>query len=135
MLSLITVFAMIQAEVGSGTRGRSWMMESMCSRTRSNTGSSVRLRKLEDSDDSLIKTRRRRRSGGYSVYTSGRGGLPDLTSFSSKLARIGDIFSHQEGPDVWREMFKKSLSSIFHPPPPSVPRLRGDSQLTLHRPT
>ena len=50
---------------------------------------------------------RRRRSVGYSVHTSGVGGLPDLISFSSKLARIGDIFSHQVGLDVWREMIKK----------------------------
>ena len=47
------------------------------------------------------------RPGRDGVHTSGRGGLPDLVSFSSKLARIGDIFSHQVGPDVWREMIEK----------------------------
>ena len=50
---------------------------------------------------------RRQRSGGYRIHTSGGVGLPDLISFSSKLARIGDIFSHQVGPDVWGEMIEK----------------------------
>ena len=45
--------------------------------------------------------------GGYSIHTSSGGKLPDLISFSSKLVWIGDIFSHQVGPDVWREMVEK----------------------------
>ena len=49
--------------------------------------------------DQIIKTRRRWRSGG--------GRLPDLISFSSKLAWIGDILSHHEDPDVLREMIQK----------------------------
>ena len=55
----------------------------------------------------IIKTRRRWRSGGYSVHSSSGGGLPDLISFSSNLARIRDVFSHQVGPNVWREMIEK----------------------------
>ena len=62
---------------------------------------------LAESVDRIIKTRRRQRSGGYSVHTSVGGRLPDLISFSSKLARIGDILSHQVGPDVQREMIEK----------------------------
>ena len=104
MLRLITVFAMIPAEVGGGTEGWTWRIGSTWSRTRGNTWSRVRLRTLVESFDEIIKTRRRYRSGGYSVHTSGRGGLPDLISFSSKLSRIGDIFSYQVGPDVRREM-------------------------------
>ena len=107
MLSLITVFAMIPVEVGGRIGGRSWRMGSMWSRTRSNTGSRVRLRTLAESIDGVIKTRRRQRSGRYGIHTSGRGGLPDLVSFSSKLARIGDILSHQVGPDLRREMIEK----------------------------
>ena len=70
-------------------------------------GIRARLRMLAESIDGIIKTWRRRRSGRYSVHTSGGGGLPDLISFSSKLWRIGDILSHQVGPYVWREMIKK----------------------------
>ena len=33
--------------------------------------------------------------------------LPDLISFSRKLAFNRDILSHQVGPDVWREMIEK----------------------------
>ena len=33
--------------------------------------------------------------------------MPDIISFSSKLTLIGDIFSHQVGPDVWREMIEE----------------------------
>ena len=103
-MSLIPMFAMIPAEIGGCTGGqrtyRTW------SRTRSNTRSRSRLRTLSESVDRVIRTRRNRRSGGYSVHTSG-GRLPDLFSFSSKLAWIRDIFFHQVGPDVWREMIKK----------------------------
>ena len=66
---------------------------------------------MAESVDGIIKTRRRRRSGGYSIHTSDRGGLPGLVSFSNKLARIGDIFSHKVGPDFWREMIQKET---FH---------------------
>ena len=109
MLSrLITVFAMIPAEVRDETGGRSWSLRSMWSRTRSNSGSRAMLRMLAESIDGIIKTRRRQRSGRYSIYTFGGGRLPDLISFSSKLARIVDILSHQVGPDdVWREMIEK----------------------------
>ena len=107
MLSLITVFAMIPAEVRGGTGGQSWRMGSKCSRTRSNKGSRARLRMLAESVDEIIKTRRRRRSGGYILHTSGGGRLPDLISFSSKLVRIKDILSHQVDFDVWREMIEK----------------------------
>ena len=79
----------------------------MLSRTRSNMGSWARLRTLAESVDRIIPTRRSRRSGGYSVHTFGGGRLPDLVSFSSKLVWIRDIFSHQVGPDVWREMIEK----------------------------
>ena len=58
------------------------------SRKRSNTGSRAWLRTLAESIDGIIKTRRRRRVDGYSVDTSGGGRLPDLISFSSKLAWI-----------------------------------------------
>ena len=69
----------------------------------------TRLRTLAESVDGIIKTRRRRRSGGYSIHTSDRGGLSGLVSFSNKLARIGDIFSHKVGTDVLREMIEKEL--------------------------
>ena len=59
MLSLITLFAMIPAEVGGGTGGRSWRMGSTWSRTRSNMGSRVKLRTLAESG--IIKTRKRQR--------------------------------------------------------------------------
>ena len=42
-----------------------------------------------------------------SIHTPGGGRLPDLISFSSKLAWIGYILFHQVGPDVWRAMIKK----------------------------
>ena len=74
---------------------------------RSNTGSRARLRTMSESVDRIITTRSSRSSGGYSIHPSGRGRLPDLFSFSSKLVRIRDIFSHQVGPDVLREMIKK----------------------------
>ena len=93
------MFAMIPAEVAGGTGGQNWRMGS--------TWSSARLRTLAESVDRIIKTRRRQRSGGYSVYTSVGGGLPDLISFSSKLGKIRDIFSYQVGPDVWRKMIEK----------------------------
>ena len=67
------------------------------------------MKTLAESVDRIIQARKRRRSDRYSIHTSGGGGLPDLVSFSSKLARIGDIFSHQVGPDVWREMIKKEI--------------------------
>ena len=105
MLSLIPVCAVIPAETGGCTGGqrsyRTW------SRTRSNTSSRLRLRMLSESVDRVIRTRRNWRSGGYSVHTSGGGRLTDLVSFSSKFAWIRDIFFHQVGPDVWREMIKK----------------------------
>ena len=50
---------------------------------------------------------RSRRIGGYSVHTSGGGRLSNLVSFSSKFAWIRDIFSHQVGSDVWKEMIEK----------------------------
>ena len=98
---------MIPAEVGGETGGWSWRMGSMWSRTRRNTGSRARLRTLLESVDGIIKTQRRQRSGGYGVHTVCGGGLPDLVSFSSKLAMIRDILSHKVGPDVWREMIEK----------------------------
>ena len=64
---------------------------------------------MAESVDGNIPTRRSRRSGSYRVYTSVRGKLPDLISFNSKLAWIKDIFYHQVGPDVWREMIKKEV--------------------------
>ena len=79
----------------------------MWSRPRSNMGSRASLRALLKIVDRIIRTRRSLRSGRYSVHTSGGGRLPDLVSFSSKLAWIRDIFSHQVGPDVWREMIEK----------------------------
>ena len=104
-LKLIPMFAMIPAEIGGCTGGqrtyRTW------SRTRSNTRSRLRLRTLSESVVRVIRTRRNRRSGRYSVHTSGGGRLPDLVSFSSKLAWIRDIFFHQVVPDVWREMIEK----------------------------
>ena len=54
MLSLITVFAMIPAEVGVGTVGWSWRMGSMWSRMRSNTGSRARLRTFAETLDGII---------------------------------------------------------------------------------
>ena len=105
MLSLITLFAMLPAEIGGCTGG--WRTCRTWSRTSSNTESRGRLRTLLESVDRIITTRRFWRSGGYSIHTSGGGRLPDLVSFFSKLARIRDIFSHQVGPDVWREMIKK----------------------------
>ena len=86
----------------------------MWSRTRSNTGSRVRLRMLAESVDGIIKTGRKWRSGGFGVHTSGGGGLPDLVSFSSKLARIRDILSHQLGPDVGREIIEKESFNRKH---------------------
>ena len=69
-------------------------------RYRDNPERKARQMTLAESVDVIIKIIRRRRSGGYSVHTSSRGRLPDLISFSSKHARIGDIFSHQvEGDD------------------------------------
>ena len=101
-MSLITMFAIIPAEIRGCTGGRrtcrTW------SRNRSNKGSRARLRTLSERFDRII---RNWRSGGYSVHTSGRGRLPDLVSFSNKLVWIRDIFSHQVSPDVWREMIKK----------------------------
>ena len=47
-------------------------MGSTWSRTRSNTGSRARLRTLAESINRIVKTRRRRRSGGYSIHTSDR---------------------------------------------------------------
>ena len=104
-MSLIPMFAMIPAEIGGCTGG--WRTYRAWSRTRSNTRSRTRLRTLSESVDRVIRTRRNWRSGGYKVHTSGGGRLPDLVSFSSKLAWIRDIFSHQVGPDVWREMIEK----------------------------
>ena len=105
MLSLIPMFAMTPAEIGGCTGGQ--RMYRTWSRTRSNMGSRSRLRTLSESADRIIRTWRNWRSGGYNVHTSGRGRLPELVSFSSKLAWIRDIFSHQVGPDVWREMIEK----------------------------
>ena len=105
MLSLIPMFAMIPAEIRGCTGGRrtyrTW------SRTRSNMRSWSRLRTLSESVDRVIRTRRNRRSGGKSIHTSGRGRLPDLVNISSKFVWIRDIFFHQVGPDVWREMIEK----------------------------
>ena len=114
MLSLIPMFAMIPAEIGGCTGGQRTYR--MWSRTRSNMRSRSRLRTLPGSVDRVIRTRRNRRSGGYSVHTSDGGRLPDLVSFSSKLALIRDIFFHQVGPDVWREMIEKeALNKSIHP--------------------
>ena len=65
------------------------------------------MRMLVVSVDRIIITRRSRRSGRYRVYTSGKGRLPDLVSFSSMLAWKRYFFSHQVGPDVWREIIEK----------------------------
>ena len=86
---------------------KGWVRDSAFS--RSNMGSRARLRTLSESIDRSIRTRRSWRSGGYSVHTFGRGRLPDLVSFSSKLAWIRDIFSHQVGLIFWREMRNKPL--------------------------
>ena len=63
----------------------------------------IRWTTLAEGVDVIILIRKRQRRRGYSVHTSGGGGLPDLISFSSKLARIRDNLSHQVDPDVGRE--------------------------------
>ena len=88
MLSLISLFTMIAAEVRGWGGGWSRRAESMWSKKRSNTGSRVRLRTLSEGVDKIILVRKRQRSSGHSNNTSGGGGLPDFISFSSKLARI-----------------------------------------------
>ena len=59
MLNLVSVFLMIPAEVGGHGEGRSRRMESAWSRTRSNTGSRVRLRTLTEGVDAIILIRKR----------------------------------------------------------------------------
>ena len=54
---------------------------------------------LAEGVDVIILIRKRQRRRGYSVHTSGGGGLPDLISFISKLARTEDLFYHQFHPN------------------------------------
>ena len=101
------MFGMIPAEVRGRTGGRSWRMGSTWNRMRSNTGSRARLRTFGESVEEIIKSRRRRRSRGYSIHTSGGEGLPDFISFSRKLNQDQKYLLSSSGSDVWREMIEK----------------------------
>ena len=83
-------------------------------------GSRARLRTLAEGVDKIILIRKRQRSGGHSIHTSGRGRLPDFIRFSSQLARIRNIFFYLVGSDVcWQmieeEYFEQETILLVHP--------------------